>query len=338
MKRTYNELSLDERVEVQRRLEAGDTLRTIARSLGRSASTISRECKRASADRGSYRAQTAHRHAWTARCKPRVVRKLADPALWETVQDLLHARWSPEQIAGILKRGFPEDASLRVSHETIYSAIYLTPRGALRKELIATLRQGRSTRKPRTRGTDRRGQIPNMRSIRERPPEVEERLIPGHWEGDLIKGACNRSSVGTLVERTSGFVVLAKMSSASAADALESFDKALKRIPEALRKTLTYDQGKEMSYHDALTLRTGVKVYFADPHSPWQRGSNENTNGLLRQYLPKGADLSVYSQDDLDKIALSLNTRPRKRHDFRTPLQVYNELLDLAQADTGTMH
>jgi transposase, IS30 family len=225
-----------------------------------------------------------------------------------------------------------------VSHETIYSAVYLVPRGALRTELIACLRQGRSTRKPRTRGTDRRGQIPNMQSIHVRPPEVDDRLIPGHWEGDLIKGAGNRSSVGTLVERTSGFVVLAKMSSASAADALESFGKALKAIPEVLRKTLTYDQDKEMSYHDALTLRTGVQVYFADPHSPWQRGSNENTNGLLRQYLPKGTDLSVYSQAELNQIALSLNTRPRKRHDFRTPLQVYNEHLSLAAASDGTVH
>ncbi|EQD78509.1 integrase catalytic subunit [mine drainage metagenome] len=163
-------------------------------------------------------------------------------------------------------------------------------------------------------------------------------MVPGHWEGDLIKGTGNRSSVGTLVERSSGFVVLAKMSSATAADALVSFSQALQRIPAALRKTLTYDQGKEMSYHDALTLRTGVAVYFADPHSPWQRGSNENTNGLLRQYLPKGTDLSVYSQDELNQIALSLNTRPRQRHGFHTPLQVYNEHLRLAEATLGTMH
>ena len=210
------------------------------------------------------------------RTQPRVTRKLDDPALWETVQALLRARWSPEQIAGILARGFPDTASYSVSHETIYSAVYLVPRGELRKDLIGCLRQGRSTRKPRTRGADRRGQIPDMQSIHVRPPEIEDRLIPGHWEGDLIKGAGNRSSVGTLVERTSGFVVLAKMSSASATDALESFGKALKGIPEALRKTLTYDQGKAMSYHAALTLRTGVQVYFADPHSPWQCGSNEN--------------------------------------------------------------
>jgi transposase, IS30 family len=333
--RSYQEMSLDERVEIQQRLEAKHSIRSIARTLDRAPSTISRKRKRIE---GIYRAQAAQRLARRCRRKPRVTRKLADEALWQVVQELLRARWSPQQIAAILAKGFPDEKALRVSHETIYTAIYLIPRGELRKGLVATLRQGHSTRKPRTRGADRRGQIPDMQSIHIRPAEVEDRLIPGHWEGDLIKGAGNRSSVGTLVERTSGFVVLAKMSSASAADALASFTQALNGIPEALRKTLTYDQGREMSYHAALTLRTGVQVYFADPHSPWQRGSNENTNGLLRQYMPKGTDLSVYSQDELNQIALSLNTRPRQRHDFRTPLQVYNELLALAETDQGTMH
>ena len=300
--RTYNELSLDERVELQRRLEAGDSLRAIARSLGRAASTISRERQRASSGM-AYRAQAAQRRARRCRGKARVPRKLGDPALRALVHELLLARWSPQQIAGILARAFPDRADYRVSHETIDGAIYVIPRGALRTQLIACLRQGRSTRKPRSRGQDRRGQIPGMQSIHVRPPEVEDRLVPGHWEGDLMKGAGNRSSVGTLVERSSGFVVLAKMSNASAADALASFSRALERIPAALRKTLTYDQGKEMGYHDALTLRTGVAVYFADPHSPWQRGSNENTNGLLRQYLPKGTDLSGYSQDELNQAA-----------------------------------
>jgi transposase, IS30 family len=337
--RTYQEMSLEERVEIQQRLDAGDSIRAIARTLGRAPSTISRERRRVTdAACPDYRAQVAQRQAKACRRKPRVRRKLADAALWEIVQDLLRARWSPQQIAGILSKAFPDEQALRVSHETIYNAIYLIPRGELRKDLVASLRHGHSTRKPRTRGTDRRGQIPDMQSIHIRPPEVEDRLIPGHWEGDLIKGAGNRSSVGTLVERTSGFVVLAKMSSASAADALESFSKALESIPEALRKTLTYDQGKEMSYHAALTLRTGVQVYFADPHSPWQRGSNENTNGLLRQYMPKGTDLSAYSQDELNQISLSLNTRPRQRHGFRTPLQVYNELMSLAEANPGTTH
>ncbi len=335
--RTYHELDLDERVEIQRRLEAGDSLRAIGRSLKRSASTISRERQRAK-DAENYRAQTAHKRACKLRRKPRVPRKLADPVLFSTVKEHLRAGWSPQQIAGILAKANSDEARDRVSHETIYTAIYVQPRGELRSELVACLRQGRSTRKPRSRGTDRRGQIPDMQSIHVRPPEVADRLIPGHWEGDLIKGAGNRSSIGTLVERTSGFVVLAKMSSASATDALHSFGAALERIPAVLRKTLTYDQGKEMSYHAALTARTGVAVYFADPHSPWQRGSNENTNGLLRQYLPKGTDLSIYSQDELNQIALSLNTRPRARHDFRSPLQVYNEHLQLAEAQLGLMH
>lgn len=335
--RTYQELALNERIEIQQRLEAGDSLRAIARSLGRAPSTISRERGRHAAI-GPYRAQTAQRRARASRCKARVPRKLNDPARFAAVQRLLRLGWSPQQVAGILRNACPDDVGHRVSHETIYSAIYVLPRGELRTQLVACLRQGRSTRKPRSRGTDRRGRIPDMQSIHVRPPEVADRLIPGHWEGDLIKGAGNRSSIGTLVERTSGFVVLIKMSSASAADALESFGNALDRIPTALRKTLTYDQGKEMSYHAALTLRTGVAVYFADPHSPWQRGSNENTNGLLRQYLPKGTDLSGYSQDHLNQIALSLNTRPRARHQFQTPLEIYNAHLQLAETSIDVAH
>ena len=337
MGRTYQELSLEERVEIQCRRQQGESLRLIASVLGRAPSTLSRELERAAVGQ-AYTAQAAHRRAQHCRRQARVERKLADPALWAVVREHLGAGWSPEQIAGILEEAFPDEASLRVSHETIYTAIYLTPRGELRKELIACLRHGRSTRKPRTRGQDRRGQIPNMQSIHVRPPEVTDRQVPGHWEGDLIKGAGNRSSVGTLVERTSGFVVLAKMSSASAVDALASFSLALEGIPAALRKTLTYDQGREMTYHDALTLRTGVQVYFADPHSPWQRWINENTNGLLRQYLPKGTDLSVYSQDELNQIALRLNTRPRKRHAWRTPLQVFTAHLKLAEEPPGVIH
>lgn len=335
--RTYQELDLDERVEIQRRLEAGDSLRAIARSLRRAPSTISRECARVT-EAGPYRAQRAHGRAQRCRRLPRVPRKLGDPVRFAAVQRLLQVGWSPQQIAGILRNAFPDEACHRVSHETIYSAIYVLPRGELRRQLVACLRQGRSTRKARRRGTDRRGRIPEMQSIHVRPPEVADRLIPGHWEGDLIKGAGNRSSIGTLVERASGFVVLVKMSSASAADTLESFGAALQRIPASVRRSLTYDQGKEMSYHAALTRRTGVAVYFADPHSPWQRGSNENTNGLLRQYLPKGTDLSVYSQDELNQIALSLNTRPRARHKFKTPFEVYNQHLQLAEVETDTVH
>jgi len=208
--RTYHELDLAERIEIQRRLEAGDSLRAIGRSLIRSPSTVSREFRRAKDPHG-YRAQAAHKHACKLRRTPRVERKLANPALFAAVEEHLRAGWSPQQIAGILAKASPDDARDRVSHETIYTAIYVQPRGVLRSELVACLRQGRSTRKPRSRGTDRRGKIPDMQSIHVRPPEVADRLIPGHWEGDLIKGAANRSSIGTLVERTSGFVVLAKM-------------------------------------------------------------------------------------------------------------------------------
>ena len=207
----------------------------------------------------------------------------------------------------------------------------MLPRGELRAELLGCLRQRRSGRKRRSRSQDRRGQIVDITSLHRRPPEVEDRLIPGHWEGDLIKGAFNRSAVGTLVERSSRLVMLARMAGTTASAALEGFSRVLNGVPESMRKTLTYDQGKEMSEHKQLTERTGVAIYFADPHSPWQRGSNENTNGLLRQYLPKGTDLSGYNQDELNAIAWKLNTRPRKLHGFRTPLQVYAELLDAAQ-------
>ena len=246
---------------------------------------------------------------------------------WRVVLTLLDWKWSPQQIAATLKRVFPNEPERHVSHETIYTAIYAQPRGELRRQLVACLRQGRSTRLPRTRGTDRRGQIPDMVSIHVRPPEVEDRVMPGHWEGDFIKGAGNQSSVGVLVERTSRLVLLAKMVDATAASALAGFSAKLNSVAEPMRQSLTYDQGKELSRHKDLTARTGVAVYFCDPHSPWQRGTCENTNGLLRQYLPKGADLSVFSQDELDGIADSLNSRPRATHNWLTPLQVFVQTL-----------
>ena len=227
--------------------------------------------------------------------------------------DYLRLGYSPEQIAGTLKTVNADHPHLQVSHETIYSAIYLMPRGELRTEVISWLRFGHAKRRPRARGEDRRGQIPDRVSIHDRPPEVDERLVPGHWEGDLIKGKGNRSSVGTIVERTTLFTVLAKMEKATAESAVNGFSHVLNRIEAQKRLSMTYDQGREMAKHAQLTENTGVKVYFADPHSPWQRGINENTNGLLRQYLPKGEDLSVFSQENLDAIAWRLNTRPRNR-------------------------
>jgi IS30 family transposase len=233
---------------------------------------------------------------------------------------------------------YPTDSTQHVSHETIYTAIYAQPRGELRRQLIACLRHGHSTRLPRTRGTDRRGQIPDMVSIHVRPPEIEDRLLPGHWEGDFIKGANNQSSVGVLVERTSRLVLLAKMEDATAASALAGFSAKLNSIVAPLRQSFTYDQGKEMSRHQELTAATGVNVYFCDPHSPWQRGTCENTNGLLRQYLPKGTDLSVYSQDELDAIADSLNSRPRATHGFHSPFEVFAATLASASQSPSSKH
>jgi IS30 family transposase len=210
-----------------------------------------------------------------------------------------------------------------LSTETIYVGLYVLPRGALRSELLAALRQARKARRPRARGTDRRGQIPNMTPIAARPAEVMTRTVPGHWEGDLIKGARNRSAVGTLVERTTRLVILARMEGTDATSARQGFTKKLRHVPAPLRKTLTYDRGKEMAEHEQLAQRLAIQIFFAEPYSPWQRGTNENTNGLLRQYLPKGTDLSGYTQRELNVIAHRLNTRPRKCLDFATPLEAY---------------
>jgi IS30 family transposase len=338
MPKTYTHLTVQERAVVMTMRDDQCSLRTIAKRLCRSPSTISRELSRTGLD-GIYDACAAHDQCLKRRDIQRQRPKLhVDSALFQVVRAQLKLLWSPQQIASTLRLAHPDDKALTVSHETIYNAIYLTPRGELKRELIACLRHHNQVRKPRSRGTDRRGQITDMKSIHIRPAEVADRLIPGNWEGDLIKGAGNRSSVGTLVERTTGFVVLAKMDNATTKTVVESFARVLNREPASMRKTMTYDQGREMHAHAILTQRTGVQIYFADPHSPWQRGSNENTNGLLRQYMPKGSDLSIYSQDDLDAIALSLNTRPRARLKFQTPLTVYTHHISLAQLSTDTAH
>lgn len=233
----------------------------------------------------------------------------------------LRQGYSPEQVSGTLKSVNQDQPSLQASHETIYSAIYLMPRGELRTEVVGWLRFGHAKRRPRSRGDDRRSQIPDGVSIHDRPLEVGGRLIPGHWEGELIKG--NRPAVGTVVEQTTLFTVLAKMETASAESALQGFGYVLNRIEAQKRLSMTYGQGKEIAAHARLTEATGVKVYFADPHSPWQRGVNENTNGLLRQYLPKGEDLSVFTQEELDAIAWKLNTRPRKSLGFKCPAELF---------------
>lgn len=326
----YTHLTAAERVVLMVRLAEGESQSAVAKELGRSRSSISRELvrnARPSTDdpTPAYDGVMADERARILREAMNPFPKLApDSALFAVVKDELRDGWSPEQIAGRLRKLWTADPARTVCHETIYSAIYVLPRGTLRTEMIGLLRYSHTKRRPRARGLDRRGQIPDMVSIHVRPPEVEDRVIPGHWEGDLIKGAHNRSAVGTLVERTSRLVLLAKIEGSGTAEAaLAGFTAMLNRVHPPLRKTLTYDQGKEMSRHKDLTAATGVTVYFADPHSPWQRGSNENTNGLLRQYLPKGTDLSTFSQDDLDEIAYKLNTRPRKMHGFLMPIEVY---------------
>jgi IS30 family transposase len=244
--------------------------------------------------------------------------------------------YSPEQIAGRLQRAYPHDMSKQLSTETIYAGLYVLPRGSLRSELLAALRQARQARRPRARGTDRRGQIPNRTPIAARPAEVATRTVPGHWEGDLITGARNGSAVGTLVERTTRLVILARMTGTDARSAREGFTKTLRHVPALLRKTLTYDRGKEMAEHARLAERLAIRIFFADPYSPWQRGTHENTNGLLRPYLPKGTDLSGYTPRELNAIAHRLNTRPRKCLDFATPLEVYAQLRHHSPVALGT--
>lgn len=321
MARKYRQLMPDQRNQIQRGLNQGMSIRGIARQLGRSPSTISREIQRGRVEE-TYDAVCAREEAQRRRRKG--VRKLTEgsPLTLAVTHAILQRKWSPEQIAGRLRMDYPEDKQWHISHETIYQFIYAHPAGELRKALIAGLRRGHSKRKPRTRGKDRRGGITNMRSIRERPEEAQAREVPGHWEGDLIKGAFNASAIGTLVDRSSRFVILARVEDATAEAILESFTRRLRTLPKSFRQTLTYDQGREMARHQELERNTGIRVYFADPHSPWQRPTNENTNGLLRQYFPKGTDLSEYSQRRLTQVAEELNNRPRKSLGFRTPAEV----------------
>jgi transposase, IS30 family len=255
--------------------------------------------------------------------------------LWTQVQADLKAGWSPQQIAGRLKRMNADDPQT-VSHETIYAAIYAQPRGELRTDLIKALRQSHKTRRPRTRGKDRRGQLQDITPISERPAHVETRQIPGHWEGDLLKGKGNKSSVGSIVERTSRYTILVQFGDATAPVVHQGFVRQMTSVPELLRLSLTYDRGREMARHKDLARDLNLTVYFADPHAPWQRGTNENTNGLVRQYLPKGTDLSSYSQNQLNEIADRLNNRPRKSLDFQTPAEVYSQIIqDYAKESSG---
>lgn len=339
MTRRFRQMQAEERVTLAALRQQGKSLRQIGEVLGRSAGSLSRELAR-NAQAGEYNSRSAQRVCERRRRDARPRPKLdPDGELWPLVLHMLGWLWSPQQIAQTLRSMWPENPELHVSHETIYNAIYAHPKGELRKELIACLRQGKSTRRPRSAGEDRRGQIPEMVSIHVRPPEVNDRLMPGHWEGDLIKGAGNKSSVGVLVERSTRLVLLARMPDATAESALAAFTAKLNSIAAPLRQTLTYDQGKEMARHRELARATNIRVYFCDPHSPWQRGSCENTNGLLRQMLPKGTDLSIHDQQALDSIADLLNNRPRQTLNWRSPIQAFRDLMKgVAEQAQATIH
>lgn len=338
---SYRQLNESERHAIALGLQQGQSLSAIARALGRSKSTISRECKRNGGGDGyasKYAQQRSDRRRRVARPAPKLHR---EGALFKVVCDHLHQHWSPQQIAGHLKKLHPQDRRQRVSHESIYTCIYAQPRGELKKELVSCLRMARAKRWPRSRGQDRRGEIKDLLSIHVRPPEVQERQFPGHWEGDLIKGANNASAIGTLVERTTRLVVLVKLphpNPATAAHVLQAFTDKLNGIAQPMRKSLTYDRGREMAEHARLTQDTGMKVYFCDPYSPWQRGSNENTNGLLRQYFPKGTDLGGYTQEQLDAVADELNGRPRMTLGYCTPLDVYAQHLARLSHHPDSVH
>ena len=311
-------LTLPEREEISRGVAAGDSARRIAARLGRAPSTVARELDR-HGGRGSYRAADADRRAWERTRRPQRCKLARNPALRDLVAAKLEQDWSPAQIAGWLRIEFPQDQTMRVSHETIYLTLFVQARGALKRELVAHLRRSPSIRRPRARHGNRgQGQIVDAVSIRERPAEAADRAIPGHWEGDLLAGAAN-SHVATLVERHSRFLLLVAVAGKDTRSVTSALSSHIRLLPQQLRASLTWDRGTEMAEHARFTVATDVRVYFCDPQSPWQRGSNENTNGLLRQYLPKGTDLSKLTQPQLDAIAAKLNTRPRETLGFKTP-------------------
>ncbi len=317
--RSRRSLSMHEREEISRGLMAGLSLRKIAAQLGRAPSTVSREISRNGGPR-KYRATNADERAWRSACRPKPCRLAINPALRMVVTQKLNDNWSPQQISGWLKIEYLDDEPMRVSHETIYKSLFVQARGVLRRELISRLRTRRLMRRGKTSTTrgQPRGQIVDAISIRERPAEVEDRAIPGHWEGDLLAGGKN-SHIATLVERQSRFVMLVQVPGKDTESVIDALVRQVKHLPAGLMSSLTWDRGTELADHKRFTVATNVNVYFCDPQSPWQRGSNENTNGLLRQYFPKGADLTGYSQGDLDAVALQLNTRPRKTLGFITP-------------------
>jgi len=322
-KRSGRALSLIEREEISRGLVAGRSLRAIAAQLGRAPSTISREIGR-NGGRERYRGIVSDQAAWDRALRPKPCKLACHPALRRTVSLKLQRKWSPEQIAGWLKRSFPDEEQHRVSHETIYKSLFIQARGVLKKELLEHLRAKRTIRRSRHASLkgDGLGQLKNTISISERPASVEDRAVPGHWEGDLIAGSRN-SYVATLVERQSRYVILVKVANKDTDSVVSALIKQARKLPRELYQSLTWDRGKELADHQRFTLATDVEVYFCDPRSPWQRGTNENTNRLLRQYLPKGTDLSAHSQAKLSAVARQLNERPRKTLMYQTPAEMF---------------
>lgn len=314
-------LTLAEREEISRAVVAGQSIRTIAAFLGRAPSTVSREIRR-NGGLEIYRAGQADEHAWDRARRPKPCKLVENRELTNIVASKLQSQWSPEQISGWLKQTYPGSEVYHVSHETIYRSLYIQARGALKKELLEHLRRTRSMRRSRhhTQKTDNHGRIVDAVSISERPASVEDRAVPGHWEGDLLFGSHN-SQIATLVERQTRYVMLVQVAGKDTKTVIDALIASALNLPRELYKSLTWDRGKEMAGHKRFTLATDIKVYFCDPQNPWQRGSNENTNGLLRQYFPKGLDLSTYSQEHLDDVARKLNERPRKTLNYETPAQ-----------------
>ncbi len=319
-------LRFEERERISRGVAAGESARSIGRELGRSPSTVTRELE-ACGGRRAYRALAAHRRALRSAERPKQGKLASVPALRAEVESRLLRRWSPQQISATLKLEFPKNPEMQISHETIYRSLYVQSRGELRRQLTANLRTGRTRRRPRG-GPERRGRIKGMVPISQRPAEVADRAVPGHWEGDLLVGKQGRSFIATLVERQTRYVMLAGLGSDGTTEhVITALGQQIQGLPDHLRRSLTWDQGKELAAHTRLSAEAGIDVYFCDPHSPWQRGSNENTNGLLRQYLPKGADLAEFSQVELDHVAAELNGRPRQTLHWSTPAAKMEELL-----------
>jgi transposase, IS30 family len=326
----YKRLSEEEREEISRLLAQECSFQSIARLLGRCTSTISREVRAGSCNKYTYRAKKAQARAVRNSRKRKAGKYDLDSnvRLKRYVYRKLRLKWSPDQIAKTLKKEYPTDMTMRISPESIYTYLFVLPKGALKKELLSCLRQNRKRRRKQRRGVEATRKLEDMLSIEERPKEVEDRIIPGHWEGDLIVGKNNRSALGTLVERTTRTTILIPVKSKSAEDVAKAFAKEVKKLPQQMKLTMTYDQGREMAKHKLFTDITGVKVYFAHPRSPWERGTNENTNGLVRQYFPKGTDFNKVSRYQVKRAQHQLNGRPRKTLDYSTSYEVFNKLIN----------